>query len=371
MINELQDVSIKTMIGQLPYIINKNNDIIEQNFDNIYDSSLNKIIKPVDTTQNEQNGNYVKSHTGNFLNIICDNIVANKITVQDIIIEGEVKSDNLTNHDSLGNRFKYKELVHNNITNIGTSYISSTLRKYSHNAGAIGVQLGGGRTEQNGEGSTKGTVVKSLQEILNDIFDTIGLYTSYQHYDSKQDYVYDSSGNKVIDYIDPSTGLPVYKRQWYNRESKVHLYGVGNPNNTNNELLNEPDSFTFDNNVLFASNIQLKRMNLPQYQYDDIKSGNLFTYYDYSPVITINDEHTASLKGTPGTKVKIKFKDLKKKAYYRIILSRKDKKYLRISKDELLRLNLICESTDDVYGTIWDVDTYCVRHPEDLIIETK
>ena len=74
-------------------------------------------------------------------------------------------------------------------------------------------------------------------------------------------------------------------------------------------------------------------MNLPQYQYNDIKSGNLFTYYDYSPVITITDEYTSSLKGIPGSRVKIKFNDLKKKAYYRIILSRKDKKYLRISKD--------------------------------------
>ena len=112
-------------------------------------------------------------------------------------------------------------------------------------------------------------------------------------------------------------------------------------------------------------------MNLPKYQYDDIKMGNIYTYYDYAPIITINDEHSLSLKGVPGARVHLKFNDLKKKAYYRIILSRKDKKYLRISKDELLRLNLICLSTDDTYGSIWDVDTYCVRHPEDLIIEKK
>ena len=42
MISELNDVSIRTMIGQLPSIINKNNDVIEQNFDNIYDSSYNQ-----------------------------------------------------------------------------------------------------------------------------------------------------------------------------------------------------------------------------------------------------------------------------------------------------------------------------------------
>jgi hypothetical protein len=135
--------------------------------------------------------------------------------------------------------------------------------------------------------------------------------------------------------------------------------------------LSEPNSFTFDNNLLFATNVQLKRLNLPTYQLNDIKSGNLYTYYDYAKVITITDENIVSLNGKKGQTIKLNFNDLKKKAYYRVILSRKDKKILRISKDELLRLNLICLSYDDTYGAIWDVDNYSVRHPDDLIIERK
>ena len=315
MIKELNDVSIRTMIGQLPDIINKNNNIIKENFDNIYDSTLNKIIKSVDTTQNNNDGNYVKSQTGNFLNIICDNIVANKITVNDITIDDD---DEISNHDKLSNRFK--DLNGNNIIINNTN----DLRKYSHNACAIGFQL------------NSDSDVISLQQVLIDLINQTNLNGS----------IYGVKVNNMN-------------------------YSSSKINESSDELLTEPKSFTFDNNVLFASTLQLKRMNLPEYQYNDIKSGNLFTYYEYNNIITINDEHTASLTGNPGQKVKIKFNDLKKKAYFRIILSRKDKKYLRISKDELLRLNLICESTDDVYGTIWDVDTYCVRHPEDLIIETK
>ena len=110
-------------------------------------------------------------------------------------------------------------------------------------------------------------------------------------------------------------------------------------------------------------------MNLPQYQLIDIKSGNLYAYFDYSPVIKITDEKTVSIKGEPGQTVKILFNDLGKKAYYRIILSRKDKKTLRISKDELIRLNLVCISNDDTYGSIWDVDNYSVRNADDLVIE--
>ena len=361
MIKELNDVSIRTMIGQLPGIINKNNDIIEQNFDNIYDSSLNKIIKPVDTTQNSQDGNYVKSQTGNFLNVICDNIVANKITVKDIIIEEDVEGTSLTNHAKMSNRFftrdgkNYPVALSNSNSNM-----PKKLRLYAHNAGAIGVYLG--------DPTTTDVSIVSLQDIIN----MIPQFNAWRHTETIQDYVYDANGNKVATRTDPCTGQKIYDKIEYNWISSVNRYGSGNPDTTGTiDVIEEPNSFTFDNNVLFASNVQLKRMNLPQYQYNDIKLGNIYTYYDYSPVITINDEHTASLKGTPGSRVKIKFNDLKRKAYFRIVLSRKDKKYLRISKDELLRLNLICLSTDDTYGTIWDVDTYCIRNPEDLIIEKK
>ena len=112
-------------------------------------------------------------------------------------------------------------------------------------------------------------------------------------------------------------------------------------------------------------------MNLPQYQYDDVTSGFIFTYYDYAQTITINDEHTASIKGIPGSVVNIKFNDTQKKGFYRILLSRSEKKYLRISKDELNRLSLICTGNNEIDGTSWDVKDYSVRNADDLIIERK
>ena len=50
------------------------------------------------------------------------------------------------------------------------------------------------------------------------------------------------------------------------------------------------------------------------------------------------------------------------------ILSKYDK---HISKDELVRLTLICIDNDEKYGTSWDVDSYSIRNAEDLIIERK
>ena len=130
-------------------------------------------------------------------------------------------------------------------------------------------------------------------------------------------------------------------------------------------------SYTLDNNVLFANKSQLMNMKLDQWQYLDIADGILCTYYDYNDVITINDEFISSIKGLPGSIVTIKFDDKKKKGFYKIILSRKDKTYLRIGKDSLIRLKLICIDNDPIYGTIWDVESYSVRNPEDITIVKK
>ena len=318
MISKLQDISIRTMVGQLPTITNYNNDIIEQNFDNIFDSTLNVIKQPVDTTLDNNTGNYIKSHTGTFVNVVTDNAQVNTLKAKKIILDDEI--DYTKKHNTLSGRYLTKN-NNDEIISINKDSSLGDLIYYTHNAEAIGVKLG---SDDN---------IKSLQEFI------------------------DLLVNNDVNYF----------RQFYNSGSTPSNYGSKSVNE--DMYFQEPKSFSFENNVLFANSVQLKRMNLPNYQLVDIKSGNLYTYFEYSPVIKITDEKTVSISGTPGQTVKILFNDLSKKAYYRIILSRKDKKTLRISKDELVRLNLICISNDDIYGTIWDVDNYSVRHPEDLIIE--
>ena len=157
-----------------------------------------------------------------------------------------------------------------------------------------------------------------------------------------------------------STGADVMNNNGY-----VSAYGASATS------FQEPNSFTFDQSLLFANKVQLKRMNLPQYQYDDITSGFIYTYYDYAPILTINDEHTSSIKGIPGSVVNVKFNNTNKKGFYRILLSRSEKKYLRISKDELVRLSLVCTGNNEIDGTTWEVKEYSVRNADDLIIERK
>lgn len=308
---QFKDVSIRTMIGQLPKIINDNNKSIDDYIGNFYEN--NRIISSVYAVGDGQS---VKSNLGEFRNIYVDNLIVRGTNSKEDIVRG-------VNHDVLEKRYLYNN--GGTIEAVPDSKLTTGLENYCHNAGAIGIEMA------NGE-------VLSVAQAINGIIKDLDSMKGYR-----------STGNDVI-----------------GNDGYVSVYGAGIAT-----TLQEPTSFTFDQSLLFANKVQLKRMNLPQYQYDDVTSGFIFTYYDYAQTITINDEHTASIKGIPGSVVNIKFNDTQKKGFYRILLSRSEKKYLRISKDELNRLSLICTGNNEIDGTSWDVKDYSVRNADDLIIERK
>lgn len=303
---QLHDISIRTMIGQLPKIINDNNTKICDYIDKIYDSSSECITKNVDNVSD--NKSYIKSNLGQFKKLIVEEFNAKNI-----------------NHDILNGRYLYNDNS-TGLEIIPDSSIPEDMNKYAHNSGAIGVMLGDGTVQ---------SLADTLEQIINSV-------------------------DKL-------------KEQFSNSYSKdegyIGLYGASN--NTNNQSVNNSNSFTFDQSLLFATKLQLKRMNLPQYQYNDITQGFIYTYYDYANTVTINDENTSSIKGIPGSIVKLRFNDTKSKGFYRVILSREEKKFLRISKDELNRITLKCISNDEQFGASWDVLDYSVRSADDIMIERK
>ncbi len=338
--NKLIDVSIKTMIGQLPDIITKNNESIRNEFDNIYipgqydpeQDSMSKdtiIVPEIDTTNRG-------THDGHILTtkIECYAISLDRIQFG-VDSQGNPSRGSLqtkrnivkdVSHNLLKERYMWKQGTV--VKPLPDSSIPPEMKNFAHNAGAIGVQMA------NNE-------VKSLAEIINGMIEDMDNMRSH----------YRGTGSGV-----------------FNNDGYVNIYGASGPKSGS---LEEPDSFTFDNNVLFSTKTQLKRMNLPTYQYNDLTDGLIYTYYNYNDVVTISDEHTASISAVPGAFATIRFNDQKKKAFYRIVLSRKENKFLRISKDELVRLQLICVNDTPEYGTEWDVNTYSVRNAEDLVIERK
>ena len=309
---QFTDVSIRTMIGQLPKIINGNNKNISDYVNSFYDDTNQYITSSVKATGGQK---FIESNKGIFTNI----------QTYTIDIGDQHSKDNIDNgveHNKLSNIY-----LDDNNNPITTP--NSELNKFCHNANAIGIEIDGN--------------VKSVYTVLDDLIKAV---------------------EKLKGYHDPGEGQKLSNDTGENPQNISY-------STSRKTQLQEPNSFTFDQSILFANKTQIKRLNLPQYQYDDITSGFIYTYYDYARVLTVNDEHTASIKGIPGSVITIKFNDTKKKGFYRILLSRQEKKYLRISKDELIRLSLVCVDNNDQYGTSWDVNNYSVRNADDLIIERK
>lgn len=322
---QLHDISIRTMIGQLPKIINDNNTKICDYIDKIYDSSSECITKNVDNISD--NKSYVKSNLGQFNSIFVGDFNLQNIKSLEQVIKSGGSNHEGINHDALNGRYLCKDNDNSNgLKIIPDDKISDNMKFYAHNSDAIGVKLGN-------------SDVSSLSDILEQII-------------------------KSVDKLKEQ-----FSKSYSEDEGYIGLYGVSN--NTNNQSVNNSNSFTFDQSLLFATKLQLKRMNLPQYQYNDITQGFIYTYYDYANTVTINDENTSSIKGIPGSIVKLRFNDTKSKGFYRVILSREEKKFLRISKDELNRITLKCISNDEQFGASWDVLDYSVRSADDIMIERK
>jgi hypothetical protein len=140
---------------------------------------------------------------------------------------------------------------------------------------------------------------------------------------------------------------------------------------TNNDIDNTP--VTYNKNLLYATPLQLKRKKLPKPHYFDLSSGNLYTYYTVvNKEVTIDDSNTACIDtDNINLTVFVNFKDTDTNDYYRILLDRENKKYVKISKNPLNILQLKSVSYSEEYGTVWKLYNYSVVNPNDIILENK
>ena len=128
MINYLKDIKKETLIGQLPDVINNNNDSIRKEFNWMFDSSLNRLTKSVYAPTGS-----VKAHFGEFVNLSCEYLtikneesIKNSIqsTVELVIADSfDPSTKQLTNHNILNHRF------------IDSQYEGAT--DYTHDAASI------------------------------------------------------------------------------------------------------------------------------------------------------------------------------------------------------------------------------------------
>lgn len=127
MINYLKNCQKTTLIGQLPDIINSNNQAIRDEFDWIFDSSLNRLKQSVYAPTGS-----VKAYLGEFVNLSCEYLTIKNVdslenTIQravENIIEDSFNAEALDvsvvairNHGLLDNRFSsstYEECIKTN-----------------------------------------------------------------------------------------------------------------------------------------------------------------------------------------------------------------------------------------------------------------
>lgn len=112
--NKLIDASIKTMIGQLPTIINHNNDMIENEFAVIMDPTTRKMKLDVES-------NNVKATTGVFTNLVVNNV--------------QIDSSSLEHYKSLRNDLNDVSARLNGTTPMtyGASYVNENVEVSSNN----------------------------------------------------------------------------------------------------------------------------------------------------------------------------------------------------------------------------------------------
>ena len=309
MINKLQDVSIVTPFSNLPGIISRNNKSIEQEFDNIYDSNANRLLKSIYAPTGS-----VKTHFGEFVNLQCEYIT-------------------IKNTDSFKSSLKnaIRELGHNELGGIFSSdnvkSAMSSDETFCHDASTIFFS--------NSELGVSG----SLQEILSNILNSIDTYAPMS---------YSAANPMKLQSIQPEL---------------------------TSEKETTPKVLVYDKALLFQPFSTLRKKKIPLYQISDLTNGNVYSYYNVSQDnedITINDKYVSSFETVKvGTIINLVFDDTKTSSVFKIVLSRQNSKFLEISKNPLVRVQLKATSYSIKNGTEWDLYSYSVTSSKDIKITER
>ena len=222
MVNFLKDVSLDTFIGELPSIINFNNNSIEQEFNVFYDSSEGRLIRSVYVP----NGT-VQSHWGRFTNL-------------------EAEYVKFSNRDSLSQALENAKLEHNIfvkkfrndwIDSSGSTTYDTFNNDFCHDPGVIS------------SGVENNSTVVSLEDRLRVIEASLGI-----------SYALNASSMSEV----------VYNKEMTKEEEYVKV------------LQNEPDYYFYSEDYLTGDLNTLPLRN--ENDKTDLERGQIFNYYTANEV---------------------------------------------------------------------------------------
>ena len=309
MLNYLQNITGKTPISLLPEVINHNNEAVEAEFNWIYDSSTDRLIKSVYAPTGS-----VKAHFGEFVNLAAEYITVKNVESLKNTIKSAVST---LEHSTFAKSWSSDTIkdVYSNTTDIVLCHDASVIAYKTTNVFAAIQQL---QTDVNALKTTSKAVQGGIQ------------LTS--------------------------------------AEGNTQVYG----SNAMEDVSSEPT--TYNKNMLYASTLQLKRKRIPKLHLQDLRDGNLYTYYKIvNNEVTITDETTACIDtDITGITVFVNFQDMESSQdHYSILLDRQEKKYVTISKNPLNILQLKAVSYSEDFGTVWKIYSYSVTNPGDIKLENK
>ena len=236
MTEELKGLTIRTMIGQLPGIINTNNNIIKNQFNEFYDSSNKILTKSVDTTKSTEDTNdFVKSHLGEFTNLVTSNIV----------VTSNAYDVSIFNHQNMNNRYGYSKDRENqgisglmSVPKTASGSTATNMAKYCHNAHAIGVTIG---DSANHSGTTY-----SLAYVLDQIINYLRILTEYTGliYDPFNTALNDEGNINMNLWVEHFTDTSV----WYNEDGTVMYETIIDPSTGEERQVKKVTNIEVDKN---------------------------------------------------------------------------------------------------------------------------
>lgn len=330
MLTNLLDISTCTPISQLPSIVNHNNQVITDEFNNIYNYEQNYIKSSVYTPVGS-----VKAYNAEFTTLTLDHLIIRDPNALSDIVKSTIK---ITDHNLLQDRYSNSDIEQA----ISINKLSSKYH-FCHDASTIILP--------NFQNKVKGVLS------LNDSYLTV--------YNVLEQIVYEIKDLKNRVYNNNTTANLAALNETVSTLSAnagISTYSASGVDTGINSVGDEP--FAYPYTYLSMSSAQLRRLNVPKLHIVDLLAKKHYTYQNVNnPNITLNNTHYNALECTqPGIVINISLKitDTGNTKFY-ILLNRKNNKYLTIetTRPELTRIQLICtDAYNNTDGTIWDLYNY-------------
>lgn len=285
MINILKDLTINSMIGMLPSVINYNNNSIKSDFDYIFDYDrgcyYHDLINPT---------GIVKSHWGEFVNLTVDTI---RIKDPSTLFNSSFKN---IQHNSWAGRFSDPSVIS-----------ESDQEKYAHDIKSI----------------------KGLEERLNDLSTAIEEYRQiYKMLTATNINNEIYSGSGTVEEIRASSTLETAEQT-----------RINNPSNSQN--LTREDNTEYSDSALVTENTESlygssRSVNMPEYNKQYIKINGNPTEYTY-PKSLMTESQSVMKKEA---KYNGDYRDLQAcKLYHYIDIQKTDISYVLIKNNCQYALN--------------------------------